>query len=218
MEKEILVSQQTMELHKELLDDVFMAVEVGNAYALQRFELDGEKVQPTHLFDTMRYKAALHLRAKGYNLKDLSMNGIHIFHKGYSLKLLKAASDGGPPIAGQSKSRWEWYNHGFGQHFLFEDDMASVIREIGAEERRELIVLYKVARDGSFRGLTLLCIESASKQYGKPEVAWDTSVPHPATTATTYTSYEQEPTDLGNIDLRQDEADDLDIFKDGTND
>ena len=218
MKKEILVSAQTLELHKELLADAFKAVELGNAYAIQRFEEDGESVQPTHLFDTMRYKAALHLRALGYELRDLPMNGIHIFHKGYSLKILKATPDGGPPIAGRSKKRWAFYNHGWGQHqeSLFRDDMAEVISEMGAEERRELVILYKVGRDGIFLELTLICIDAAPTQYGKPLVAWGTTVPHPAAGVQTNTAYEQPAADLGNIDTLDDDADDLGISKDGT--
>lgn len=217
MEKEILVSAQTLELHKDLLADAFKAIEVGNAYALQHFEEDGEKVQSMHLFETMRYKAAIYLKSLGYDLHDLPMNGIHIFHKGYSLNILKATPDGGPPIAGRSKKRWGFYNHHWGQDGLFKDDMAEVIKEMGAEERRELVILYKVARDGTFIGLTLTCIEAAPTQYGKPKVAWDTTVPHPGAAVQAGTVYEQQPVDLGNIDTQDDSADDLGIYKDGTN-
>lgn len=217
MKKEILVSTQTLELHKDLLADAFKAIELGNAYALQRFEEDGEKVQRMHLFETMRYKAALYLKGLGHDLRDLPMNGIHIFHKGYSLKILKATPDGSPPIAGRSKKRWEFYNHNWGQAGLFTDDMAEVIKEMGAEERRELLILYNVTYDGNFAGLTLLCIEEAPTQYGKPLVAWDTKVPHPGATVNARTSYEQPPVDLGNIDTQDEKADDLDIYKDGTN-
>jgi hypothetical protein len=217
MKKEILVSEQTLALHKDFLDDVFKAVELGHAYAIQKFEEDKEAIQRTHLFDTMRYKAALYLKALDYDLKDLPMNGLHVFHKGYDLKILKADANGNPPIAGRSNARFAFYNHGFGAVKLFEDDMASLIKEMGAEERRELLILYKVSLDGNFLGLTLVCIEAAPKQYGKPLVAWGTKVPHPAAATNANAPYQPSPVDLDNIDKQEDDADDLGIYKDGTN-
>lgn len=209
------VEERTLNFLEQLMSDVFRAVEKGNAYAIGQFEVDGEEIQPMHLFDTMRYKAVIHLKAQGYELKDLSLNGLHITYKGYDIKVLKFQNNGQPPIAGKSKSRLRFYNHNFNRKLPCVDELYGVIEELGLEDRRELIVLYKVGRDGNFLGLELACTEKAEHQFASPSLSWNIPIPHPAKSQSS-NKYEEQSKDISTFEDENEAVDDLDIFKDGT--
>jgi hypothetical protein len=212
------VKERTLTYLEQLMSDVFRAIEKGNAYALQHFERDGEDISYYRLFDTMRYKTVLSLKDKGYTLKNLSMYGIQISYKGYDIKVLKVSPKGLPPICGKSLNRWKFYNHKFPQTLPGFDEFENIIKELELEERRELLVLYKVGRDGNFLGLELICTEKTVGDFAPPLIAWQHSVPHPAKSTSNKTQYEEMPKDVRTFEDDNDVADDVDIFQDGTND
>jgi hypothetical protein len=212
------VKERTLNYLEQLMSDVFRAVEKGNAYAIGHFEQDGEEISPYRLFDTMRYKACIYLREKGYNLKDLSLYGIHINCKGYEIKVLKYQNNGLPPICGKSANRWKFYNHKFNRKLPGIDEFYDVIKELGLEERRELLVLYKVGKDGNFLGLELACTEKAEHKFAPPLLDWKIPVPHSAKTSSNTNKYEEQAKDVTNFETEDDTADELDIFHDGRND
>ncbi len=209
------VQERTLSYLEQLTADVFRAIEKGNIYAIGQFEKDGEKISPSRLFDTMRYKARLDLEAKGYELKDLSMDGLHISYKGYEIKVLKTQNDGQPPLCGKSKNRWKFFNHKK-QLSLF-DEFANTIKEFGLEERRELLVLYRVSRDGNFLGLELTCTNNFEQLYAPMPLDWKITTPHPAVMQAQLDIYDEPSKDVTIFDDQEDDQD-LDIFKDGTND
>ncbi len=209
------IQERTLSYLEQLTTDVFRAIEKGNIYAIGQFEKDGEKISQSRLFDTMRYKARLDLKAKGYELKDLSMDGLHISYKGYEIKVLKTQKDGQPPLCGKSKNRWKFFNHKK-QPSLF-DEFADTIREFGLEEQRELLVLYRVGRDGNFLGLELTCTENFEQLYAPMPLDWRIATPHPANIQAQLDKYDEPSKDVTIFDDQEDDQD-LDIFKDGTND
>ena len=77
-----------------------------------------------------------------------------------------------------------------------------------------MVVIYKVARDGTFIGLDLACPKGVLSDYEPPELYWSIPVPHPATVQSSEIKYEQQPDDLEI--RREDDVDDLDISLDGT--
>lgn len=216
MKEENTVAARTSTYLQQLLADVFREFEDGNAYALQHFENDGEQIHPYRLFDTMRYKTRLGLETRGYTCADLSMYGLEIEHKGYVIKILKQSPKGGAPIPGTPR-RLRFYNHNYGQRRLGLDDVQSVMDELGLENRRELVILYKIGSDGRFQGIELVCIDEAPSLFAQPRLAWRSSIPHPALTATTISNQEKAD-DLDNIQLVSEEGEDQDMSKDGTND
>jgi hypothetical protein len=211
------VEERTLTYLEQLMSDVFRAIEKGNAYALGQFEADGEELAPSRLFDTMRYKTVLSLKEKGYDLKELSMYGVHIKHKGYEVKVLKVQGNGLPPICGKSKNRWKFFNHKSNPKLPGVDEFADIIKEFELEERRELLVLYKVGKDGSFRGLELTCTKKTEHDFAPPLIDWKIAIPHPAKAKSSNNKYEEPPKDVRTFEDENDAADDLDIFQDGTN-
>lgn len=207
--------ERTLTYLEQLMSDVFRAIETGNAYALSQFEKDKETISPSRLFDTMRYKTVLALKEKGYDLKELSMYGIHIMHKGYDIKVLKVQSNGSPPICGKSKNRWAFFNHHRETTLPGIDKFEEIIKEFQIEERRELLVLYKVGSDGNFLGLELTCTEQPKLNFAPLPLAWQIPIPHPAKSETASNKYEETTKDIETFDDQED-AGDVDIFKDGT--
>lgn len=209
------IQERTLSYLEQLTTDVFRAIEKGNIYAIGQFEKDGEKISSSRLFDTMRYKARLDLEAKGYSLKDLSMDGLHISYKGYEIKVLKAQKDGQPPLCGKSRNRWRFFNHK--KHPSLFDDFAATIKEFGLEERRELLMLYRVSGDGNFLGLELTCTNNFEQLYAPMPLDWRIATPDPATIQAPLDKYDEPSKDVTIFDDQEDDRD-LDIFKDGTND
>ncbi|HEX8398804.1 MAG TPA: hypothetical protein VF644_15330 [Pyrinomonadaceae bacterium] len=145
----------------------------------------------------------------GYTVKDLPNDGIEISHKGYKIKLLKGRG-GHPPPAGRSKQRRAFY-----QQSLFGV-------EYELDLTKNLVLIWSVNNRGAFLGLELCCPKQSFDDYESPLLHWSMTVPHPAT--------EQEPVefdeyisddsdDLSEIRRQDDDDfDEWDIFKQGTDD
>lgn len=216
MENDGSVGTRTASYLGPFMVDVFQAIEYGTAYCHEQFEKDKEAVQNTRLTDTIRYKTKLALEKKEYTVANIPMNGLHVFYKGYEIKIFKADKNGNVPVAGESKKRLEYYNHHYGKRKLDLDNVQAIIAELKLEDRRELILLYKLDRSGAFMGIDLVCTEKAEYQFGIPSLSWRNVIPHPVATNSKHDKYAEPPTGLDNIDRKDDR--DLGISKSGTDD
>ena len=138
-----------------------------------------------------------------YTLSDLANNGIEVYHKGHKIKFYKGVH-GMPPACGKSEVRKAFY-----QQSVFGDNERFLARN--------LLVIYNVARDGTFLGLDLTCPKGVASDYAPPELHWSIPVPHPATTQSTHIEYDQQPDDLDITRMDEDEGD-LGITRNGTGD
>lgn len=137
-----------------------------------------------------------------YSMRSLNNNGIEVFHKGHAIKFYKGVN-GQPPACGQSEAKRSFYQQ-------------SLLGEIyeGLLARR-LVVIYRVAKDGTLLGLDLACPKGVLSDYEPPELYWSIPVPHPATIQSGTTPYAPSPDDL-NIQREDEDEGDLDISLDGT--
>lgn len=150
----------------------------------------------------IRVKRALADKPDGlnYEVEPLNFNGLEIFYKNYDVKFLKAVN-GHPPAPGTSASRRDFY-----QQELFD-----------AIVSQKLVVIYRVASDGSFLGMDLACPKDVVSDFAPPELHWLITIPHPSTLHSATQGYEPSPDDL-EITSADEDIDDLDISLDGTGD
>jgi len=152
----------------------------------------------------IRVKRGFKIKPQGldYFMRPLSNNGIEVFYKRHRIKFYKGAN-GQPPACGKSEAKKAFY-----QQSLLGEDYERYLS-------RRLVVIYKVARDGTFIGLDLACPKGVLSDYEPPELYWSIPVPHPATVQSSEVKYEQKPDDL-EIRREDDDVDDLDISLEGT--
>jgi hypothetical protein len=150
----------------------------------------------------IRVKRALAVKPDGlqYEVEPLNFNGLEVFHKGYDIKFLKGVN-GHPPACGASVSR-----KGFYQQPLFGDELSYL----------RLVVIYRVASEGSFLGMDLAAPKDVVFDNAPPELHWSIPIPHPSTLQQVDQPYEQPPDELDEIVSASDDEDDLDISLDGT--
>lgn len=205
---------RTRDYLKDILQHIYEGFEQGNVNSLSQFEADGEDLQTERHLSTMRYKTRVFLEKKEYSVADLAMHGLHVSYKGYQIKILKEGHDGKAPIAGRSQKRLSFYNHNYGQGLLPMDDTYKIIEDLELENRRHLVVLYKVNKSGHFTGLDLVCTESANHRYGSPLISWKSAVPHPATFGNAYEDkYEELTREINTFELdKEDDRKELPIF------
>jgi hypothetical protein len=148
----------------------------------------------------IRVKRALVIKPESlnYDVEPLNFNGLQVFYEGHDIKFLKGVN-GHPPACGGSASRKAFY-----QQTLFEEEYIS-----------RLVVIYRVATDGSFLGMDLAAPKGVVSDNAPPELHWSIPIPHPSTLQQAQQSYEQPPDELDEISASDDE-DDLDISLDGT--
>lgn len=218
--KSSATAEQTRNKILDLLVDSYRGIESAVAYSLNQFEQDGEDLEIFHYVDTVRYKTKIYLQQKGYDVKDLSLNGLHVSHNGYEIKLLK--DDGGLiPPAKHSKTRLNFYRQIYQrehQSSLF-DIFLEAIKENDVSESKNLVLLYKIGKQGQLLGLELFCTDGAKSEHDSPTAIWSIEVPHPADISSQGNQYER-PIKDANIfdDADEQDSGDIDIFKDGTND
>lgn len=177
---------------------------------LEEFTSKGEEeIEGCHHASAIRIRARRGFRNKppnlDYTIRPLSFNGLEMLYKGRTIKFYKGVN-GRPPACGKSDTRKAFY-----QQTLF----GSVNDLFPAHK---LVVIYNVARDGTFLGLDLACPKGVVSDYEPPELHWSIPVPHPATVHKSDIKYEQKPDDLDEIRRDDEEIDDLDISRDGTDD
>ena len=167
-----------------------------------------EEIEGCHHSSAIRIRVRRGLSDKPpdleYLMRDLTNNGLEIFYKEHTIKFFKGVN-GQPPPCGKSDTRKAFYQQSlFG--VLHESFLA-----------RNLLVIYNVAKDGTFLGLDLACPKGVVSDYAPPELHWSVPVPHPATIQGSEAEYEQLPDDL---DIKRDDEDegDLGISLDGTDD
>ena len=167
-----------------------------------------EQIEGCHHSSAIRIRARRGFADKppdlDYTVQDLTNNGLEVFHKRHTIKFFKGVN-GQPPACRKSENRKAFYQQSlFG--VLHESFLA-----------RNLVVIYNVAKDGTFLGLDLACPKDVVSDYAPPELYWSIPVPHPATMQDSEIKYEQAPDDL---DIKRDDEDegDLGISLDGTDD
>lgn len=151
----------------------------------------------------IRVRRALAQQPDGlsYEVEPLNFNGLEVFYSGYDIKFLKAVN-GHPPACGASGARRAFY-----QQSLFGDTEADYQR---------LVVIYRVASDGSFLGMDLAAPKGVVSDNAPPEIHWSIPIPHPSTLQHVEQPYEQPPDELDEITSIDEDEDDLDISLDGT--
>jgi len=217
--KTLEIAERTTNEILDLLIDSYRALESAVAYALNQFEKDGEDFEIFHYVDTVRYKTKIQLQQKGYDVKYLALNGLHISHNGYEIKLLKD-DNGHIPPARHSKTRLRFYRQIYQrqhQQTLFES-LEQAIEENNVSESKNLVLLYKIGRKGQLLGLELFCTDGAKSQNDSPTAIWSAEIPHPAESKSQNNQYERPIKDAQIFDDTDEDSEDLDIFKDGTND
>jgi hypothetical protein len=152
----------------------------------------------------IRVRRALALPAPSglsYEVEPLNFSGLEVLYEGYDIKFLKS-DNGNPPACGASGARRAFY-----QQSLFGDS---------EEDYKRLVVIYRVASDGSFLGMDLAAPKGVISDNAPPQVHWSIPIPHPSTLQNTEQPYEQPPDELDEITSLGEDEDDLDISLDGT--
>jgi hypothetical protein len=140
-----------------------------------------------------------------YEIEPLNFNGLEVYHQGYDVKFYKAVN-GHPPACGTSDARRDFY-----QQPLFGEDDDGILNQ-------RLVVIYRVASDGSFLGMDLACPKDVVSDFAPPELHWSITVPHPGTLLNAAHRYEAPPDELDEITATDEDETDLDITRDGTDD
>lgn len=144
---------------------------------------------------------------------------MHVSHNGYEVKLLKD-DNGFIPPARQSKTRLRFYRQIYQKECQpsLLDILLKDIDETNASESKNLVLLYKIGNQGQLLGLELFCTDGAKSGNDYPTAIWNTEIPHPADSQSQFNKYEESSKDVRIFDDEDQENDeDLDIFKDGTN-
>lgn len=139
-----------------------------------------------------------------YEVEPLNFNGLEVFYEGYDIKFLKGVN-GHPPACGASAARKGFYQ----QPLPLFDEVEFTFER--------LVVIYRVATDGSFLGMDLAAPKGVVSDNAPPELHWSIPIPHPSTLQHVEQPYEQPPDELDEItSASDDDESDLDISLDGT--
>jgi len=157
-----------------IMPELYDALEGAAFTSRDLFAQKNRDVDPYYHASTFRYEAKTLLEARGFVLKDLANNGLHLVHQQYQLKILKA-DQGRVPCPGDSKPKREYYLQ---TSFLVETGV------IGLRQLQiipvNLLLIWDVTPKYALADLELACPQSGDSERDSAEVYWRITIPHPA--------------------------------------
>lgn len=110
-------------LKQNLLDKIVEAVQEGTLHVPEYANWQAESIDYALAPNLVRHKAKKHLVAEGqetsteeekdesgFEMPDVSNNGLYIKVFGFEIRILKSSEDGSVPLPGESETRKNFYN------------------------------------------------------------------------------------------------------------
>ncbi|HEX7125670.1 MAG TPA: hypothetical protein VF406_07795 [Thermodesulfobacteriota bacterium] len=189
-----------------LLRAIYAALEAGTQSARDFFDSLGQPIDPSLAPALVRYHAKLYLDSAGHQVsvveferEPLANNGLCLHTPAHSIRILKAALNGRPPVPGPSRARIAFYNQ---QPYLFP-----FMEEELARAPLNLLVLWDVTPAYALRSLSLVCPKSGDTTRESVDWHWRVALDHPALAVPVSDAGTSPDDDLDmRLDVPQDDA------------